>query len=216
MILGRNTELVVYDEVGREKLRQKLPNGTRLRVEPGCAGREGPGAGRVGPAHPAGDHRGVGHDRVPGPDRRHLVPRGGRRGHGQDQQGGHRLAPERRARAICGPRSCCRTRTATRSTLPSGSEARYYLPVGAIMSVENGQQGACRRRAGPPAEGGEQDPRHHRRSAAGGRAVRGAPAQGPGDHRRDRGPDRVRQGLQEQAAPAHPAGRTRISSRSST
>ena len=25
---------MVYDEVGREKLRQKLPNGTRLRVEP--------------------------------------------------------------------------------------------------------------------------------------------------------------------------------------
>ena len=25
---------MVYDEVGREKLRQKLPNGTRLRAEP--------------------------------------------------------------------------------------------------------------------------------------------------------------------------------------
>ncbi len=61
VILGRNTEVVVYDEVGREKLRQKMPNGTRLRVEPGRAGRQGPGAGRVGPAHPAGDHRGVGH-----------------------------------------------------------------------------------------------------------------------------------------------------------
>ena len=34
VILGRNTELVVYDEVSREKLRQKLPNGTRLRAEP--------------------------------------------------------------------------------------------------------------------------------------------------------------------------------------
>ena len=61
----------------------------------GRTGREGSGAGRVGPAHPAGDHRGLGHDRVPGPDRRHLVPRGDRRGHRQGQQGADRLAAER-------------------------------------------------------------------------------------------------------------------------
>src|SRR3712207_5926309 len=30
VVLGRNTELVLLDEVGREKLRQNLPNGTRL------------------------------------------------------------------------------------------------------------------------------------------------------------------------------------------
>src|SRR3712207_295745 len=34
VVLGRNTEIVVYDEVGREKLRSKLPNGTRLRIDP--------------------------------------------------------------------------------------------------------------------------------------------------------------------------------------
>ena len=44
-----------------------------------------------------------------------------------------------------------------------------------------------------------QDPGHHRRSAARGRAVRGAPAEGPRDHRGDRRHGRVRQGLQEQA-----------------
>ena len=59
VVLGRNTEIVVYDEVGREKLRHKLPNGTRLLAEPDSTGRERAGPGRVGSAYPAGDHRGV-------------------------------------------------------------------------------------------------------------------------------------------------------------
>ncbi len=72
-------------------------------------------------------------------------------------------------------------------------------------------------RSGRPREGGRrgraypdrkrQDPRHHRRSAAGGGAVRGAPAEGSRDHRGDLGHDPVRQGLQEQAPHHHRAGR---------
>ena len=82
----------------RGRPREAAPEAAQRHAAAGrsrLAGREGAGAGRVGSAHPAGDHRGLGHHRVPGPDRRHLVPRGDRRGHGQGQQGGDRLAPER-------------------------------------------------------------------------------------------------------------------------
>ena len=44
-----------------------------------------------------------------------------------------------------------------------------------------------------------EDPRHHRRSAARRGIVRGAQAEGFRDHQRDRRPDRIRQGLQDQA-----------------
>ena len=70
--------------------------------------------------------------------------------------------------------------------LSRGGEARYLLPVDAILVG----------RARPRGEGGDvlariptrerQDARHHRRPAARGRAVRGAQAQGPRHHRRDR------------------------------
>ena len=87
-------------------------------------------------------------------------------------------------------------------TLPSGSEARYYLPVGAIMSVENG----------PKVHAGDVLARLPREASKTRDITGGLPRvaelfearrpEGPGDHRRDRGPDRVRQGLQEQAPPA--------------
>ena len=47
------------------------------------------------------------------------------------------------------------------------------------------RQGEGRRRDRPHPDRERQDPRHHRRSAAGGGAVRGAPAEGPRDHRGD-------------------------------
>jgi DNA-directed RNA polymerase subunit beta' len=67
--------------------------------------------------------------------------------------------------------------------LARGGEARYLLAVDAIISVDPG--GTSRRatsRAYPDRK--RQDARHHRRSAAGGGAVRGAPAEGS---RHDRG-----------------------------
>ena len=59
------------------------------------------------------------------------------------------------------------------------------------------REGGRRHRAYPDRK--RQDARHHRRSAAGGGAVRGAPAEGGRDHRRDLRHGAVRQGLQEQA-----------------
>jgi DNA-directed RNA polymerase subunit beta' len=70
-------------------------------------------------------------------------------------------------------------------TLPNGAEARYFLSVDAISlgRERSGREGRRRARAHPARN--DEDARHHRRSAAGGRAVRGAAAQGPRDHRRD-------------------------------
>ncbi len=86
----------------------------------------------------------------------------------------------------------------------SGEAARYLLAVGAILSVDDGQDVEAGDVLARIPQGSRQDARHHRRSAAGGRAVRGAHAQGQCDHRPDQRPGRVRQGLQDQAPDQHP------------
>ncbi|MCB9958361.1 MAG: hypothetical protein H6843_07140 [Rhodospirillaceae bacterium] len=57
--------------------------------------------------------------------------------------------------------------------LPNGLEARYFMSVDAILSVENGAQVRKPATCWRASRGKLQDARHHRRSAAGGRAVRG-------------------------------------------
>ncbi len=91
--------------------------------------------------------------------------------------------------------------------LARGTDARYMLPANAILSVDPGCQRQGWRRARPHSARKRQDARHHRRSAAGGGAVRGAPAEGPCDHRRGVGTGGVRPRLQEQAADPHRADR---------
>ena len=99
--------------------------------------------------------------------------------------------------------------------LARGGDARYLLPVDAIIAADPGIEGEGRRRAGPYLDGERQDPRHHGRSAARGGAVRGASSEGGGDHRREVRHDPVRPRLQEQASDHADAGR-RLRSRSST
>ncbi len=86
--------------------------------------------------------------------------------------------------------------------LARGGEARYLLAVDAIISVDPGAQHRRGRRHRAYPDRKRQDARHHRRSAAGGGAVRGAPAEGSRDDRGNLRHDPVRQGLQEQA-PRH-------------
>ena len=81
-----------------------------------------------------------------------------------------------------------------------GGDARYLLPVEAVLSVEPGTGREGRRRAGAYPAGLRQAERHHGRSAARGGTLRGTPSEGSRDHRGDLRHDRVRQGLQEQAA----------------
>ena len=91
--------------------------------------------------------------------------------------------------------------------LERGGDARYLLSVDADPVGRAGRRGEARRRAGAHPARKRQDARHHRRSAAGGGALRGAPAEGPRDHRRDRRHGEVRARLQEQAPDHHRAGR---------
>ena len=97
----------------------------------------------------------------------------------------HRLARQHPRGATSGRRSPCQDGKGKIAKLPRGGEARYLLPVDAILSVEPGAQGEGRRRARAYPDGERQDPRHHRRSAAGGGAVRGASSEGSRDHRRE-------------------------------
>ena len=89
--------------------------------------------------------------------------------------------------------------------LSNGAEARYTLPVGAILSVADGDDVTPGQDLARMPDGRRQDPRHHGRSAARGGAVRSAPSEGSRHHRRKRWPRGVRQGLQEQAPPARRA-----------
>src|SRR6202000_33650 len=83
--------------------------------------------------------------------------------------------------------------------LSNGGEARYLLPVGAILSVGDGDEakpGDVMARL--PTESAKNGG-HPRGPAAGGRAVRSPPAEGLRGDRRDGWPGRVRARLQEQA-----------------
>ena len=100
--------------------------------------------------------------------------------------------------------------------LARGGDARYLLAVDAILSVDPGAQGEGGRRHRAYSDRKRQDARHHRRSAAGGGAVRGAPAEGSGDHRRDR-PARCGSARTTRTSAASPSSRTtRTTSRRST
>ena len=137
VILGRNTELVVYDEVGREKLRQKLPNGTRLRADPDSAVEKGQVLAEWDPhtlpviTEASGTI--VFQDLIDGTSFREVI----------DEATGKasKEVIDWRQNARSGnlrPSIVLQDEHGNPITLPSGSEARYYLPVGAIMSVENG------------------------------------------------------------------------------
>ena len=137
VILGRNTELVVYDEVGREKLRQKLPNGTRLRVEPDAQVDKGQVLAEWDPHTLPVITEASGiivfQDLIDGTSFREVV----------DEATGKtsKEVIDWRQNARSGnlrPSIVLQDEHGNPITLPSGSEARYYLPVGAIMSVENG------------------------------------------------------------------------------
>ena len=113
-----------------------------------------------------------------------TTPRGGPAA-GDRDQGQGRQDPEARPRR--------------RGALPARRRRRHLGRSGTHV------QGGRRHRAYPDRE--RQDPRHHRRSAAGGGAVRGAPAEGGRDHRRDLRHHPLRPRLQEQASRHHRAGR---------
>ena len=199
VVMGRNVEVVLIDEAGRERARHRL----RLRrAHPGGRRRQGHArrpAGGVGPLHVA-DHRRARRRRpFRRSGRRRLDPRGHRRGD-------RHLQPRRRGLASADPRR--RPEAADRAARPQRRSDRArrrhrgpLLPVGgrgAEHLRRPGDQGG--RRAGAHPARVDQDPRHHGRSAPRRRVVRGPAAEGPRGARRVRRPRRVRARLQDQAA----------------
>ena len=175
-------------------------------------------AGRMGPLHPADHHRAPARCGSTTSTFRKAslrCARSGRERPASQNQGGCRLEAAVARRRTLRPRIVAQDGKGEVVTLANGMEARYFMSVDAILSVENGQEvHAGDVLARIPRES-VQDPRHHRWSAAGGRAVRGAQAQGSRHHRRRSRPHRVRQGLQEQAPASSWCRRTRRASPSS-
>ena len=208
IVMSRNT-------AGHRPGRRQGPRGLQaaLRRAPAHQGRRRgqarPADRRMGPLHHPDHHRSGRQGPLRGPGRRPVGARRGRRGHRHLQPRGHRLARQPARRATCVRRMAVLDADGGYKRLANGGEARYLLPVGAILSVGDGDEvkpGDVLARI-PTRK--RQDPRHHRRSAAGGRAVRGPPAQGLRGHRRDRRPRRIRPRLQEQAPHQDHPGRRR-------
>ena len=137
VVLGRNSELVVYDEVGREKLRHKLPNGTRLRVQPDVEVTREQVLAEWDPftlpvvTEAAGAV--VLQDMVEGVSFREIV----------DETTGKasKVLIDWRQSARQGnlrPSIVLQDDKGDPVILPSGNEARYYMPVGAILNIDQG------------------------------------------------------------------------------
>ena len=139
VVLGRNTEVVVKDKVGRERFRYKLPNGARLRVEPGAEVEKGAIIAEWDPhtlpVLAEADGVAVYVDMVEGVSFREVV----------DEETG------KASKEVIDWRQSARTANLRPSILlqdkegkpiilPSGNEARYYLPVGAILTIQNGEE----------------------------------------------------------------------------
>ena len=154
---------------------------------------------RMGSVHPADPHRGRRHGRVRGPGRRPVDVGSGRRVDRHRQARGHRLAHvDPRGRPASGDGDQGQGR--------QGREAQPWRrrPLHARGRRHHlgrsRHQGEAGRRHRPYPDRKRQDARHHRRSAAGGGAVRSAPAEGGRGHRRNLRHGAVRPRLQEQAA----------------
>ena len=137
VILGRNSELVLYDEVGREKLRWKLLNGARLRVEPDSKVTKDTVLAEWDPhtlpVVTETDGIVVYQDLVEGMSFKEVI----------DETTGKssKELVDFRQNARAGnlrPSILLQDAEGNPITLPSGNEARSYLPVGAIINVENG------------------------------------------------------------------------------
>ena len=137
VVLGRSSELVVYDEVGRERARHKLPNGTRLLVEPDSRVEKGQVVAEWDPhtvpvvTEVSGSI--VFKDMVEGISFREVVDEATGKASKEviDWRQSARTANLR-------PSLLLQDKAGNPIVLPSGAEARYYLSVGAILNVESG------------------------------------------------------------------------------
>ncbi len=136
---GRNTELVLMDTQGRERARHRLPYGARLLKDDGAAVEGGEKLADWDPhTQPIiCERQGVAHyvDLVEGVSMREVM----------DQETGisNRTVVDWRQQARgtdLKPRITLRTPDGEVVELENGLEARYFMPVDAVLSVTNGQE----------------------------------------------------------------------------
>ncbi len=139
VVMGRNVELVLLDEEGRERAHYRLPYGARLLVEDGAAVKKGEKLAQWDPytLPIITEKSGVVHfvDLVEGVSVKEVV----------DEVTGitNKVVMDWRASskgADLKPRITLRDDTGEVVKLANGTEARYYLSVDAILSVEDGQR----------------------------------------------------------------------------
>ena len=70
VVMGRNCEMLLVDDAGREKARHRVPYGARLLADDGVAGGARRPAGRMGPVHDPDHHREGRHRALRRPRRR--------------------------------------------------------------------------------------------------------------------------------------------------
>ena len=202
MVMGRNTTLHVLDVDGTERAVHRLPYGTHLRVDEGDKVKRGDRLAEWDPyTRPVLTE-------IDGTIDFEDLVEGVSVSERRDESTGitNSVIIDWRATprgADLRPAVVIKDKKGKVSKLSRGSEARYLLPVEAIMSVEVGPRCVGRRRAGSYPDGKRQDARHHRRFAAGGGAVRGAASEGSRHHRRDLRHCAAWPRLQEQAAHHH-------------
>jgi DNA-directed RNA polymerase subunit beta' len=137
IVMGRNCEIVLLDEAGREKVRHRVPYGARLLVDEGRRVVQGERLVEWDPhTIPIITERdGIAHyvDLIMGVSMREEVDEatGISYLHVTDWKQQPRGSDLR-------PRITLRDEKGEVVTLPNGLEARYFLPEKAILSVENG------------------------------------------------------------------------------
>lgn len=139
VVMGRNTEVVLKDEHGREKARHRVPYGAKLAVDDGDTIVRGQKLAEWDPytIPIITEKEGVAHfvDLVEGVSMREVL----------DETTGisSRVVIDWRQQPKgdqLKPRITLRDDKEEVVTLPNGLEARYFMSVDAILSVDNGQQ----------------------------------------------------------------------------
>jgi len=138
VVMGRNTELVIIDDAGRERARHKVPYGARLRMDEESPVKKGESIADWDPyTKPIiTEKEGIAHyvDLVEGVSMREVM----------DEATGisNKVVVDWKQQAKGAelkPRITLRDEAGEVINLPNGLEARYFMSVDAILSVENGQ-----------------------------------------------------------------------------
>src|SRR5579871_6645702 len=139
VVMGRNLELVLIDEAGREKARHRLPYGARLLADEGAEVKRGDRLAEWDPytIPIITEKDGIAHyvDLIEGLSMREVV----------DEATGisSKVVIDWKQQPRGGelrPRITLRDPEGEVLLLGNGLEARYFLPVDAILSVENGAE----------------------------------------------------------------------------